>query len=87
MSKEFLDADSSGHDEHKSGWRVVKMVIPYLWPRDNWEIKTRVVLALISLFVAKTLGVVSPLLQAQAVDNLSSNGVSDLMLGDRKSVV
>ena len=81
MSKEFLDADSSGHDEHKSGWRVVKMVIPYLWPKDNWEIKTRVVLALISLFVAKTLGVVSPLLQAQAVDNLSSNGVSDLMLG------
>jgi ATP-binding cassette subfamily B protein len=81
MSKEFLDADSSGHDEHKSGWRVVKMVIPYLWPKDNWEIKTRVVFALISLFVAKTLGVVSPLLQAQAVDNLSSNGVSDLMLG------
>ena len=27
------------------------------------------------------MGVIAPLLQAQAVDNLSSNGVSDLMLG------
>ena len=81
MSKEFVDSDRSDLDEKKAGWRIVKMVSPYLWPKDNWDIRARVVLALLSLFIAKMLGVIAPLLQAQAVDSLSSKGVSDLMLG------
>ena len=81
MSKQFSDTVRPGYDEQRSGWRVIKMVLPYLWPKGNWEIRTRVVLALLSLFIAKTLGVAAPLLQAQAVDELSSNGFSDLMLG------
>ncbi len=81
MSKQFSDTVRPGYDEQRSGWRVIKMVLPYLWPKGNWEIRTRVVLALLSLFIAKTLGVAAPLLQAQAVDELSSNGFSDFMLG------
>ena len=81
MSKEFQDGDSSEFDEQNAGWHIIKMVVPYLWPKNNREFRARVIFSLLSLFLAKILGVVAPLLQAEAVNNLSSNGVSDLMLG------
>lgn len=81
MTKEFLDYNSSGRKEQKAAWHIIKKIMPYLWPKKNWEFRVRVVFALLSLFLAKFVGVIAPLLQAQAVDNLSSNGVSDLMLG------
>lgn len=81
MSKKYVDDKSSDLGEKQAGWRIVKMVGPYLWPKDNWEIRVRVLVALLSLLVAKMVGVVGPLLQAEAVDSLSSNRVSDLMLG------
>ena len=81
MTKEFQDYNSSGREEQKAAWHIIKMIMPYLWPKKNWEFRVRVVFALLSLFLAKFVGVIAPLLQAQAVDNLSSNGLSDFMLG------
>ena len=49
-------------DEQIQGWRVIKRVIPYLWPDDQPWVKRRVVAALSVLFLAKLIAVGTPIL-------------------------
>jgi ATP-binding cassette subfamily B protein len=64
-----------------NGWRTVRRVAPYLWPADRLDIKTRVVVAMMFLVLAKVVTVVTPMIYRDAVDALAGEGVSDLMLG------
>ena len=57
--------------------RVIKSVIPYLWPKGRMDIKMRVVLAMIALIVAKVVGVMTPFLYKGAVDALAPEGGAD----------
>ncbi len=67
--------------ERRSGLRTIRRVGPYLWPADKPWVKRRVVLALLALLAGKLIAVVTPMLYKAAVDTLSGEGVSDLMLG------
>lgn len=67
--------------ERRSGWSIIKRVIPYLWPVDKQWVKYRVVLSLAALLIAKLISTYTPFLYRDAVDTLSNNGVSDLVLG------
>ena len=63
--------DYSAEKEQKSGWRTIRKVAPYLWPKDLPWVRYRVVLALLALFVAKLIGVATPFFYAAAVDMLA----------------
>jgi ATP-binding cassette, subfamily B, heavy metal transporter len=65
----------------RSGLRTIRRVAPYLWPQDQAWVKRRVVLALLTLLLAKIVAVGTPILYKQAVDALAGEGVSPLMLG------
>ncbi|HCP80184.1 MAG TPA: metal ABC transporter permease [Octadecabacter sp.] len=64
------------------GWKVIRRVIPYLWPEDQLWVKQRVVAALSVLFLSKLIAVGTPLLYKGAVDALAGEGsVSMLAVG------
>ncbi len=73
-----LQADT---DEHRSGWRTIRKVAPYLWPEDEPWVKRRVVLAMVMLVLAKLIAVYTPILYKGAVDGLAGEGVPPLALG------
>ncbi len=68
-------------DEHRSGWRTIRKVAPYLWPEDQPWVKRRVVLAMAMLVLAKLIAVYTPILYKGAVDGLAGEGVPPLALG------
>ena len=68
-------------DQKISGWRTIKRVAPYLWPKDKLWVKQRVVLAMAMLLIAKIVAVGTPLLYKRAVDALSDAGAPDLAIG------
>ncbi|KRX41070.1 ATP-binding cassette sub-family B member 7, mitochondrial, partial [Trichinella murrelli] len=49
-------------------WTVVKKILLFVWPKGNPGLKSRVVLALCFLIVAKVINVTVPLIFKQAVD-------------------
>ncbi|MFQ6548739.1 ABCB family ABC transporter ATP-binding protein/permease [Aestuariibius sp. 2305UL40-4] len=59
------------NEDQRSGWRTVRKVAPYLWPKDQAWVKRRVVIALAMLFIAKVVAVGTPLLYKGAVDALA----------------
>ena len=63
--------------------RVIKRVVPYLWPEGQSWVKWRVVIAVVSLVLAKLVAVATPMILGAAVDNLSgvSEGSQLLLLG------
>ncbi|MFY0680298.1 MAG: ABC transporter ATP-binding protein/permease [Thalassovita sp.] len=75
--------DANLDNERLSGWRTIRRVLPYLWPKDpkqSW-VKYRVVFAMLALLLAKVVSVWTPLLYKDAVDALAGDGVSQLALG------
>ncbi len=51
--------------------RGFRSLLPYLWPRDSWEIRGRVILALAALAASKIANVYIPILYRDAVDLLT----------------
>lgn len=66
--------DDNFSDYKVSGWRTVRKVAPYLWPKGEAWVKRRVVLALGALLLAKLVAVGTPMLYKGAVDSLSGEG-------------
>ena len=48
--------------------RGFRSLLPYLWPRDSWEIRGRVILALAALAASKIANVYIPILYRDADD-------------------
>ena len=61
----------------KNGWKTIRQVAPYLWPKDEGWVKWRVILALAALFVAKLVAVGTPLLYKGAVDALAGESQTE----------
>ena len=59
----------------------MKRVSPFIWPAGNFDLRARVVLALLALVATKFVAIVSPILQAWAVDDLAGSGVPEFALG------
>ncbi|MCR9156335.1 MAG: ABC transporter ATP-binding protein/permease [Rhodobacteraceae bacterium] len=73
------DAEMAAN-ERRSGLRTIRKVGPYLWPDHKPWVKRRVVIALVSLVLAKVVNMLAPLFFGKAVDALSGQA-SDLVLG------
>ena len=68
--------DANLNGAQVQGWRVIRRVIPYLWPTDpelRW-VRWRVVIALTVLVLAKVIAVTTPVFYKQAVDALAPEG-------------
>ncbi len=68
--------DWDSQTARESGWRVVRKVVPYLWPEGQAWVKQRVILALLLLFTAKIVAVGTPFFYKAAVDSLSGDSTS-----------
>ena len=77
-----IDHPENQHDR-KVEIRVITRVLPYLWPKGQAWVKWRVIIALVSLVMAKLVAVATPMIMGAAVDNLSGDGGPSqiLMLG------
>ena len=56
-----------------SGWRTIRRVMPYLWPREASWVKHRVIWAMLFLLASKLIATVSPLVYKFAVDSLAGD--------------
>ena len=57
----------------KNGWRIIRRVLPYLWPKDEIWVRRRVVFALLVLFLAKLITMTTPFFYKAAVDTLTGD--------------
>lgn len=64
--------------------QTIRRVLPYLWPKDEFWVRRRVVIALILLIFAKVISVTTPFFYKAAVDALAGQSRDEttlLMLG------
>src|SRR5262249_4221576 len=52
-------------------WNTLRVTLPYLWPKDRFGLKFRVILSLLALIAAKVIGVYVPFLMKDSVNALS----------------
>ena len=67
--------------ERVSGIRTILRVVPYLWPKDRFDFRVRVILALVLLVLAKVVINFAPFLYREAVNVLTETGTSPFLLG------
>jgi ATP-binding cassette subfamily B protein len=72
---------ASERSEIEAALRTTKRVAPFIWPVGNFDLRARVVLALIALVATKFIAILAPILQAWAVDDLAGSGVPEFALG------
>ncbi|MBM7066883.1 ABC transporter ATP-binding protein/permease [Actibacterium sp. 188UL27-1] len=71
-------------EERARGRRVLREVVPYLWPEGQFGLRVRVVAALVALVLAKLVAVATPFFYKGAVDDLAGEfgeGAGLLALG------
>ena len=77
MASESPKKSSAEAEARRSGWRTVKAVGPYLWPKGRPGIRARVVFALLALALAKAVTVATPFVYKSAVDKLAMTGAEN----------
>lgn len=61
----------TGDKRPRNDLQTIRTLLPYLWPKDSFELRLRVVVALSFLAIAKVANVYTPMLYKEAVDQLS----------------
>ncbi len=67
--------------ERKSGMRTILRVVPYLWPKDRFDFRVKVISALVLLVLAKAVINFAPFLYREAVNALTETDNSPFLLG------
>jgi ATP-binding cassette subfamily B protein len=79
----FFDSDSPNAAKgsfRSDDLQVLKQFWPYLWPKGELEMKTRVVLSMLCLVIAKVANALVPIFYGRAVDAISGHhGVAPLL--------
>ena len=81
MSDNKQSGNSRQKSEKQAAWNTTKRVAPFVWPAGDFDLRARVVLAMLALVGSKFIAILAPILQAWAVDDLAEAGVSDFVLG------
>ncbi|KAG1662890.1 ATP-binding cassette sub-family B member 7, mitochondrial [Nymphon striatum] len=69
------------------GWKIVKKLFLYIWPKNNNKIKIRVVIAMCFLVISKLLNVQVPFIFKNVIDHLNSISGQTLNVTDPVSTV
>jgi len=73
---------SPSHGENGNLWKTCALLLPFFWPVERKDLKIRVVVAVVSLVLAKLANLTVPLVLGWAVDTLSNlEGQMDLLFG------
>ncbi|MBV1868630.1 MAG: ABC transporter ATP-binding protein/permease [Marinosulfonomonas sp.] len=80
MRRSTHTSDYPTDDSKVDGWRTLRRVVPYLWPKDQAWVRRRVVFSMIALFVAKLVSVGTPFFYKAAVDILSGDATGAQLL-------
>ena len=55
-------------------WETLRSLSPYLWPEGRWDLKQRIIWAMMALVAAKVFTLAFPLLYGKVVDVLNPKG-------------
>ena len=56
--------------DKKSDLKILKLLVPYLWPQGKKDLKVRVIVALLFLTMSKVTNVYMPVLYKSSIDAL-----------------
>jgi len=70
----LMPPDNTSLDGNKADWATVKRFLPYLWPKDEPNLRLRIVVALSFILVSKALILSMPFAYKAVVDAMSGNG-------------
>ena len=74
--------ESPSHGENGNLWKTCALLLPFFWPVERKDLKARVVVAVVSLVLAKLANLTVPLVLGWAVDTLSNlEDQMDLLFG------
>ncbi|MCF6216565.1 MAG: ATP-binding cassette domain-containing protein [Emcibacter sp.] len=60
--------DGGAKENH---WETIKTLLPFIWMAGRWDLRTRVIFALVFLIIAKLIGIYVPFLFKDAIDALT----------------
>ncbi|VDN58325.1 unnamed protein product [Dracunculus medinensis] len=69
------------NDKQMTGWQLIRRILRYIWPEENWLIKRRVIIALVLLIAAKILNVIVPFLLKDVINFYNDKAPTFLKLG------
>jgi ATP-binding cassette, subfamily B, heavy metal transporter len=70
------DPSNAPESRSASGGRIIRRVIPYLWPAGQSWVRNRVIVALVLLVLSKVVAVITPFFYKGAVDALAGEGAA-----------
>ena len=81
MSPSIKSDRELNQEEKRSALRTIRRVGPYLWPRDNSAVKTRLIVSMFLLVLAKLVSAGTPFLYGYTVDSLVLPDASLFVIG------
>ena len=81
MSPSIKSDRELNQDEKRSALRTIRRVGPYLWPQDNSAVKTRLIVSMFLLVLAKLVSAGTPFLYGYTVDSLVLPDASLFVIG------
>ena len=81
MSPSIKSDRELNQEEKRSALRTIRRVGPYLWPRDNSAVKTRLIVSMLLLVLAKLISAGTPFFYGYTVDSLVSPDASLFVIG------
>lgn len=81
MSPSIKSDRELNQEEKRSALRTIRRVGPYLWPQDNSVVKTRLIVSMLLLVLAKLVSAGTPFLYGYTVDSLVSPDASLFVIG------
>ena len=81
MSPSMKSDRELNQEEKRSALRTIRRVGPYLWPQDNSAVKTRLIVSMLLLVLAKLISAGTPFLYGYTVDSLVSPDASLFVIG------
>lgn len=65
---------TSADNKPKGDLGTLRSLAPYLWPEGQWEIRTRVIIAMVCLAMAKVTAVYAPIFYKNYIDGFATTG-------------
>ena len=81
MSPSIKSDRELNQEEKRSALRTIRRVGPYLWPQDNSAVKTRLIVSMLLLVLAKLVSAGTPFLYGYTVDSLVLPDASLFVIG------
>ncbi len=81
MSPRIKSDRELNQEEKRSALRTIRRVGPYLWPQDNSAVKTRLIVSMFLLVLAKLVSAGTPFLYGYTVDSLVLPDASLFVIG------